>query len=132
MRLKKLRNERNMTQEDLSVASGVSCVQIARIESGACDPTVGTLSKIATSLGCGIDDLVSNSAPAMRGEDKGRPIGRRRGWCTTPITPCIYFPEEKNPPMVITIEMAYRDWCKLEKSKQWEDLGIYLDDLHKL
>jgi transcriptional regulator with XRE-family HTH domain len=48
--LKKLRQQRGITQEDLAYSSGISLSQIARIETGKINPTLCTLIEIAKNL----------------------------------------------------------------------------------
>jgi DNA-binding XRE family transcriptional regulator len=52
------RQKRGMTQHQLAVASHVSRVTIAYIETGVHKPSTDTLRKLAKPLGCLIDDLV--------------------------------------------------------------------------
>ncbi|WP_374410218.1 helix-turn-helix domain-containing protein [Novosphingobium colocasiae] len=52
------RDFRGLTQQRLSVASGVNRVQIANIESGTARGSVATLVKLADALGIAVDDLV--------------------------------------------------------------------------
>ncbi len=56
-RLKVLRAEASMTQEDLSRASGVSAASIVKYESGAMVPTLGNAFRMAEALGCSPNDL---------------------------------------------------------------------------
>lgn len=54
-RLKEIRVERNLTQEELSVKSGVSRITISGIESGRMSVTkTDTLTKIADALGMSV------------------------------------------------------------------------------
>ena len=45
------RLDSNMTQKELAEKTGIRQSNISRIESGACSPTVETLSRIAAGLG---------------------------------------------------------------------------------
>ena len=57
-RIKEVREQKGMTQEALSAASGVGRVTIALIESGATKNASGaTLYKLASALGTTIDSL---------------------------------------------------------------------------
>lgn len=57
--LKKIRESRGLTQEELAEKSGVSRVTISRLENGSQkDLMVGNLNKIAAALECSISDLV--------------------------------------------------------------------------
>ncbi len=51
-----------MTQEQLSVASGVHRVTIARIETGEASPMAETLKRIADALGVSMDELIDKEA----------------------------------------------------------------------
>ena len=55
--LKKLRQEKGITQEDLAYNSGISLSQIARIETGKINPTLCTLIEIAKNLKVNKQDL---------------------------------------------------------------------------
>jgi transcriptional regulator with XRE-family HTH domain len=48
--LKKLRAQRNITQEELAYQSGISLSQIARMETGRINPTVCSLLAISRTL----------------------------------------------------------------------------------
>ena len=45
------RNEQNMTQEELALRVGTQKSNISRFESGACNPSLDFIAKIARSLG---------------------------------------------------------------------------------
>ena len=51
------RKYRQMTQQQLSQASGVSRVQISDIERGKAKGSMATLNKLAAALRCQLDDL---------------------------------------------------------------------------
>jgi transcriptional regulator with XRE-family HTH domain len=59
MRLKRLRQERGLTQEQLAKRSGVSHGYLARLEIGMHDPSLSTLAKLAKALKVGVGELVS-------------------------------------------------------------------------
>ncbi len=50
MHLRRLREERKLSQDDLAVDSGIPKIQIQRIELAKINTTVGTLIKIASAL----------------------------------------------------------------------------------
>lgn len=56
-RLKVARAEARMTQEELSKASGVSVMTIARTEQGQSSPTFENAYRFAEALGCTPNDL---------------------------------------------------------------------------
>ncbi len=55
VRIRQLREARGMTQSQLQSRSGVSRSYLSRIESGQMTPSLGTLEKIAESLGVGLN-----------------------------------------------------------------------------
>lgn len=56
MRMYKLRNAKKMTQSELAKLCQTTQQQIAKIESGAVDPKLSTLRRIASALGCELAD----------------------------------------------------------------------------
>lgn len=58
MRLKRLREERGLTQERLAKQSGVSHGYLARLEIGMHDPSLSTLAKLAKALKVTVAELV--------------------------------------------------------------------------
>jgi len=56
------RQAQGMTQEQLSEASGVHRVTIARIETGEVSPKAETLKRLADALGVLVDDLMTKEA----------------------------------------------------------------------
>jgi transcriptional regulator with XRE-family HTH domain len=57
-RLKALREQRRLTQEQLAEKSGVSRTYLARLETGHHDPTVSMLEKLAKALGVKVGRLL--------------------------------------------------------------------------
>ena len=53
----KLRKAKGMTQEDLASACGWEAPNLRKIENARTNPTFKTLSIIADSLGCNLNDL---------------------------------------------------------------------------
>jgi transcriptional regulator with XRE-family HTH domain len=58
MRLKRLREERGLTQEQLAKRSGLSHGYLARLEIGMHDPSLSTLAKLANALKVSVAELV--------------------------------------------------------------------------
>ena len=57
--IRKIRQEKGISQDRLSKLADLSLNTVVNVESGANpNPTIETLSKIATALGVGIDDLI--------------------------------------------------------------------------
>ena len=61
-RLKTIRNERNMTLEQLAFAVDIEISQVHRIEKGSINPTLSTLSALAKGLEMSIADLIGDTA----------------------------------------------------------------------
>jgi transcriptional regulator with XRE-family HTH domain len=56
----KLRNEQELTQEELAIKAGISYTSLVKIERGQVkNPTIKTLSKIAEALGVSVDEILS-------------------------------------------------------------------------
>ena len=62
--LRRLREARGLTQQDLSEASGVPRPTLAHLESGSANPTLSVLARVAVSLGVAMEELVA-APPAM-------------------------------------------------------------------
>ena len=58
MQLKKLRADRQMTQEALAEKAGISRTYLARLELGQQDPTLTTLKSLAKALKVKVGELV--------------------------------------------------------------------------
>lgn len=56
-RIRELRNEQHMSQEELSFKAGISPAHLGQIERALKNPTVDTVAKIAVALGIPISDL---------------------------------------------------------------------------
>jgi transcriptional regulator with XRE-family HTH domain len=59
MRLKRLRAERGMTQEQLARKARVSLGYVARLEIGRHDPKLSTLRRLARALGVPVTELLA-------------------------------------------------------------------------
>jgi len=57
--IRKIRQEKGISQDRLSKLADLSLNTVVNVESGANpNPTIETLSKIATALSVGVDDLI--------------------------------------------------------------------------
>jgi transcriptional regulator with XRE-family HTH domain len=69
-RLRTLRHERQLTQEQLARDAGIALNTVARIEAGRHEPNGPTLHKLARALGVTItalvDDTDETTAPSLR------------------------------------------------------------------
>lgn len=57
------RISKKMTQEQVAEMAGVSRTVVARLESGTSNPTIDTISRVATVLGKEVKLVGANSAP---------------------------------------------------------------------
>ena len=64
MDIKSARIAAHMTQEELARASSISRIALLRYENGQREPSVSVAAKIATALGCSVDDLVNKKEDA--------------------------------------------------------------------
>lgn len=63
LRIRELRDERGMTQDDLSEASGVSTSLLSRYENNRIDRvSLEILAKVADALGVKIDEIIEDTA----------------------------------------------------------------------
>jgi len=57
--IKKLRTKKGLSQEKLARLADISTATLVKIEAGAAkEPTITTVTKLATALGVGLDELV--------------------------------------------------------------------------
>ena len=59
--IKKLREKKKLTQEDLAVMLGMKRSAISKWETGEALPRAETLKRLAKILGCTIDELLKNT-----------------------------------------------------------------------
>jgi transcriptional regulator with XRE-family HTH domain len=71
--IRRLRQERALTQRELADAADVNETWISHIEAGRTNPAWGTVVRIAVALGVSVSEL------ARRAEDVGDPAADERG-----------------------------------------------------
>ena len=57
-RLRELREKRGLTQAELADAAGLTSVYISNMETGVAVPSLTTILRLATALGCKVSQLV--------------------------------------------------------------------------
>jgi transcriptional regulator with XRE-family HTH domain len=62
-RVRKIREEKGMSQIELAAAIEYEKSNMSRLESGGTNPTIATLYKIATALGVSLSELVKIEMP---------------------------------------------------------------------
>ena len=71
LRIRELRNERHMSQEELAFKAGISAAHLGQIERALKNPTVDTVAKIAAAMGVPITNLFTEEQPNA---DMGSPV----------------------------------------------------------
>ena len=71
LRIRELRNERHMSQEELAFKAGISAAHLGQIERALKNPTVDTVAKIATAMGVPITTLFTEEQAKA---DMGSPV----------------------------------------------------------
>lgn len=61
LRIRLLRNERHMSQEEVSFKAGISAAHLGQIERATKNPTIETVARIAAALDVPITSLFDNS-----------------------------------------------------------------------
>lgn len=65
-RVRALRRSAGMSQEQLGEAAALFRTYVARIESGAADPTLSVLLRLAEALGVNVETLLENNLEAEK------------------------------------------------------------------
>jgi transcriptional regulator with XRE-family HTH domain len=76
--VRRLRKERNLTQERLAELSGLHMTDIARIETQGRDPGVKVVAKIAYGLGCETSELFEGVKHKPSDENQSVGVDRPR------------------------------------------------------
>lgn len=63
LRIRELRNERHMSQEELAFKAGISAAHLGQIERALKNPTIDTVAKIAAAMGVPITTLFTEEQP---------------------------------------------------------------------
>src|SRR5258708_36106260 len=75
--LRRLRERRKLTQQDLAERSGVPRPTLAHLESGEANPTLSVLVRVAQALGTSIEELIGRIEAAVTVHD-ARALGEQR------------------------------------------------------
>lgn len=103
-RLRRARRDRDMTLEDLAAASGSSVAHLSRIESGARQPSLDGMLRLAFGLGVPLDELFDEAAPpesgtVVRGAEA--PVHEQRGVRFQPLMP------EAGPEGLVAVRVVF-------------------------
>ena len=71
LRIRELRNERHMSQEELAFKAGISAAHLGQIERALKNPTVDTVAKIAAAMDVSITTLFTDEQAKP---DAGSPV----------------------------------------------------------
>lgn len=113
-RLKKLREENNMTQEQLAKVSGVSSRTIQRYEGGTSHPRLDAAEKLAKALNISVDQLLGTGGMfvAQAAEKYGSKGAKQAQQLTDEITGLFAggeMAEEDMDELMLAIQEAYID-----------------------
>ena len=64
LRIRQLRNEKHMSQEELAFKAGISPAHLGQIERAVKNPTIDTIGKISSALDVSVMDLFSTDRVA--------------------------------------------------------------------
>ena len=120
--LRRLRIERELTQEDLAKKSGVSARMIQNYELGTSQPRMGTAEKLATALEISVNDLlgVEGMAAAEIGEAHGARAERNFMKYAKEFSAMMAggeIPEEDRTAAFLMIASAYNQATEIAKEK---------------
>lgn len=86
--LRALREARGLTQQQLAKAAGLPRATWANLESGAANPTLGVLARVATALAVPFEELLASPSPAARHYPKATlPVRERQGALVRSLLP---------------------------------------------
>src|SRR6478736_2665759 len=77
--LRRLRERRKLTQQDLAERSGVPRPTLAHLESGDANPTLSVMVRVAEALGTSIEELIGRVEPAVTLHSSKTLTEQRRG-----------------------------------------------------
>src|SRR5256885_10510835 len=100
--LKQLRESRSLTQEQMARASGVPRPTWASLESGAGNPTIAVLVKVAAGLQVTVEELISPPRAIGRLYHASELVTRRRGEGTARKL----LPHTSQPPELDPMELS--------------------------
>ena len=64
--LKRIREDRNLTQDDIAREIGISRQSVSKWENGVAEPDLETISKLCIILNCSLEDLVNGEQPTEK------------------------------------------------------------------
>jgi len=70
LKLRELRRQKRMSQQKLSMKSGVAKGYISQIEKGQYKPTIDIICKLCNALGCTPNDLLDCKGDELNGATK--------------------------------------------------------------
>src|SRR5688572_16935988 len=79
--IRQLRDARGLTQQQMAKLSGMPRATWANLESGAANPTLGVLQKVAAALQVSIEELISRQHTGTRLYPKGTLPTKQREAC---------------------------------------------------
>ncbi|MGC4090475.1 MAG: XRE family transcriptional regulator [Polyangiaceae bacterium] len=118
--LRRLREARGLTQQDLSVASGVPRPTLAHLESGSANPTLSVIARVAHALSVPMEELVAKASATLEVRPaKTLPRHERSGARVTDVCP-----EPPNGIVVERIELGQRAELARDGSRQADRIYV--------
>jgi len=112
--LRRLREARGFTQQELSVASGVPRPTLAHLESGSANPTLSVIARVAHALSVPMEDLVARPSAVLEFRS-AKSLGRHERSGLRIVDVC---PDAPSGVAVERIELAQRAEVQREGSRQ--------------
>ncbi|HET9929084.1 MAG TPA: XRE family transcriptional regulator [Polyangiaceae bacterium] len=118
--LRRLREARGLTQQDLSAASGVPRPTLAHLESGSANPTLSVIARVAHALSVPMEELVAQANANIEFRpSKSLPRHERSGARVVEVCP-----EPPSGIVVERIELSHRAELVREGSRQADRIYV--------
>ncbi|HEY2575235.1 MAG TPA: helix-turn-helix transcriptional regulator [Streptosporangiaceae bacterium] len=128
-RLRKLRRERGMTQEELAARSGISQIMIARTEQGKRFPRLPGLTKLATALDVSLSELLDKQ-PRLGADRDGASVLALRDVLLSPsLLPGLTPDDDAEPPSPAVLDSGLAQAAAAYREGRFAELAAMLPHL---
>ncbi|MFZ5889792.1 MAG: helix-turn-helix domain-containing protein [Myxococcota bacterium] len=118
--LRRLREARGLTQQDLSVASGVPRPTLAHLESGSANPTLSVIARVAHALSVPMEELVAAASSCIEFRPQ-KSLARHERAGSRVVDVC---PDPPSGIVVERIELSQRAELSREGSRQADRIYV--------
>jgi transcriptional regulator with XRE-family HTH domain len=118
--LRRLREARGLTQQDLSAASGVPRPTLAHLESGSANPTLSVIARVAHALSVPMEELVAHASSNLEYRSVKSLLRHERAG-TRVVEVC---PDPPSGIVVERIELPQRSELSREGSRQADRIYV--------